>query len=252
MLVSREQIARNYRNVRSVVGPGVEVAGVVKADAYGHGALEVSRVLLAEGARWLAVSSVEEGVQLRAGGIRDARILVMGGFLPYEGDAVVENNLTPAVHSLAQIRDVDRLAAAAGKPIRLPPEDRFRHGAAGHARQRRGDPRHAGARRRHARLEGLMTHFASAADYTVAADRRASRRISTASASDLRAAGIRAPYLHTSSTIAIGYGRTRRIGTRWCAPGTRSTGTFRRRAATPRGNCSTSSRRSPGRPSCWP
>ena len=62
VLVSREQIARNYRNVRSVVGPGVEVAGVVKADAYGHGALEVSRVLVAEGARWLAVSSVEEGV----------------------------------------------------------------------------------------------------------------------------------------------------------------------------------------------
>ena len=68
-LVSREQIARNFRNVRSVVGPGVEVAGVVKADAYGHGALEVSRVLAAEGARWLAVSSVDEGVSLREGGI---------------------------------------------------------------------------------------------------------------------------------------------------------------------------------------
>ena len=47
-------------------GPEVEVAGVVKADAYGHGALEVARVLCAEGARWLAVSSVDEGVQLRA------------------------------------------------------------------------------------------------------------------------------------------------------------------------------------------
>jgi alanine racemase len=117
VLVSREQIARNFRNVRGVVGPGVEVAGVVKADAYGHGALEVSRVLVAEGARWLAVSSVEEGVQLRAGGIRDAHILVMGGFLPYEGDAVVESNLTPAVHSLAQIRDVNRLAIASGKPV---------------------------------------------------------------------------------------------------------------------------------------
>ena len=55
VVVSREQIARNYRAVRAVVGPDVEVAGVVKADAYGHGALEVSRVLIAEGARWLAV-----------------------------------------------------------------------------------------------------------------------------------------------------------------------------------------------------
>src|SRR5215831_8336119 len=93
VLVSREQIARNYRNIRSVVGPSVEVAGVVKADAYGHGALQVSRVLIAEGARWLAVSSVEEGVALRAGGIQDTRILVMGGFLPYEGEAVIRHDL---------------------------------------------------------------------------------------------------------------------------------------------------------------
>ena len=81
VLISREQIARNYRNVCSVVGPGVEVAGVVKADAYGHGALEVSRVLVAEGAKWLAVSSVEEGVRC-ARRHPGARILVMGGFLP--------------------------------------------------------------------------------------------------------------------------------------------------------------------------
>src|SRR5436309_10611302 len=106
VLVSREQIARNFACVRSVVGPKVEVAGVVKADAYGHGALEVSRVLVREGAKWLAVSSVDEGVNLRCGGIHETRILVMGGFLPYEGDAVAEYNLTPAVHSLRQIREV--------------------------------------------------------------------------------------------------------------------------------------------------
>src|SRR3954454_18168888 len=90
VLVSRERIAANFRAVRAVVGAGVAVAGVVKADAYGHGALEVSRVLVAEGAEWLAVSSVEEGVHLRNGGIMGARILVMGGFLPYEGPALTE------------------------------------------------------------------------------------------------------------------------------------------------------------------
>src|SRR5579872_6830531 len=58
--VSLSQIAANYRNVRAAVGPGVEAAGVVKADAYGHGMIEIARVLAAEGAKWLAVSSVEE------------------------------------------------------------------------------------------------------------------------------------------------------------------------------------------------
>ena len=96
----------------------VEVAAVVKADAYGHGALEVSRVLVAEGARWLAVSSVEEGVALRCGGIRGPRILIMGGVLPYEGEAVVEHSLTPVLHSLDQIRQVD--ATGCGDPAPLP------------------------------------------------------------------------------------------------------------------------------------
>src|SRR5215469_7296078 len=89
VLISRDQIVRNYRNVCSVVGPGVQVACVVKADAYGHGAIEVSHVLVSEGATWLAVSSVEEGVTLRSAGIGQPRILVMGGFLPYEEQALV-------------------------------------------------------------------------------------------------------------------------------------------------------------------
>src|SRR5436309_1837064 len=87
--ISRSKIAANFRNVRTAVGPAVVVAGVVKADAYGHGAVEVSRVLEQEGARWLAVSSVEEGVALRRAG-RTSRILVMAGFLSYERDALLE------------------------------------------------------------------------------------------------------------------------------------------------------------------
>ena len=72
VLVSLDQIARNYRNVRAAVGTGVEVMAVVKADAYGHGALAVSRTLIREGAKWLAVSSVDEGVTLRLAGIAGA------------------------------------------------------------------------------------------------------------------------------------------------------------------------------------
>ena len=117
VLISRERIARNYRNVKSVVGPGVEVAGVVKADGYGHGAIEVARILEAEGARWLAVSSVDEGVRLRDGGIRQARILVMGGFLPFEGEAVAMRELTPVAHSLDQIHETDKLARTFGVRI---------------------------------------------------------------------------------------------------------------------------------------
>src|SRR5258708_29264231 len=92
--ISRWRIADNYRNVCDAVGPGVAVCGVVKADAYGHGASEVSAILEEAGAGWLGVSSVEEGVALRRGG-RQARILVMAGVLPFGPGAVAGGRLIP-------------------------------------------------------------------------------------------------------------------------------------------------------------
>jgi alanine racemase len=206
VLVSREQIARNFRAVRDVVGPAVEVAGVVKADAYGHGALEVARVLVAEGARWLAVSSVDEGVQLRGGGISQPRILVMGGFLPYEAEAIVEFGLTPAVHSLEQLQQVDRLAAATGKPLVYHLKIDSGMGRLG-TRASASEILRTLSEAPHARLEGLMTHFASASDYTTSqTDDQLAYFHQVRDC--LRAAGVRADHLHTSSTIAIAYGRS--------------------------------------------
>ncbi len=206
VLISRRRIAQNYRNVCAVVGPGVDVAGVVKADAYGHGALEVSRVLVDEGVRWLAVSSVEEGVTLRLGGIRQPRILVMGGFLPYEGPALLEHDLTPVVHSLDQVRQFEQLAATASAPLRYHLKIDSGMGRLG---TRAGAEEIAAvlSQTRYAALEGLMTHFASAADYTSRQtdDQLAYFHALTAALHD---AGFRADRLHTSSTNAIGYGRT--------------------------------------------
>jgi alanine racemase len=205
VLVSREQIALNYRNVRSVVGPGVEVAGVVKADAYGHGMIEVSRVLVREGAKWLAVSSVEEGVALRRGGFHETRVLIMGGFLPFESDALLEFDLTPAIHSLDQIRELDVLARSARKPIRYHLKIDSGMGRLG-TRATTDEILAVLGEAKHAQLEGLMTHFASAADYTTTQtdDQLAYFH---AICERLRQAGVNAARVHTSSTNAIGYGR---------------------------------------------
>ena len=192
--------------MRGVVSAGVEVAGVVKADAYGHGAIEVSRVLVAEGARWLAVSSVAEGVTLREGGIRAPRILVMGGFQPDEGAQLAAFDLTPAVHSLADIRQVDRLAQSSGKAIPYHLKIDSGMGRLG-TRASAGEILAVLGDTPHARLEGLMTHFASAANYD--SDQTAVQLARFhAVAAELRAAGVEAPILHTSSTIAVAYGRS--------------------------------------------
>ena len=115
--MSRSRLVRNFRNVCEAVGPGVEVMGVVKADAYGHGAIEVSQLLVGEGARWLGVSNFEEGVVLRGAGIR-ARILVMADAPPEDRRLVAEYGLTPVVHSLADLELLDQMAGEWGARLR--------------------------------------------------------------------------------------------------------------------------------------
>jgi alanine racemase len=198
--ISRSRIAANFREVREAVGPGVEVAAVVKADAYGHGAIEVSRVLEQEGARWLAVGSVEEGVTLRRAG-RASRILVLAGFLPYEREALLEYNLTPAAHSLEDIADLEQL----GKQIRY--HLKIDSGMSRLGTRACADQIVAAIRSSpHAHCEGLMTHFASAADYqSLQTEHQAAAFLEVRD--KLLQAGIKPAYLHTSSTNAIAYAR---------------------------------------------
>ena len=115
--VSRAQIARNFLAIKEAVGPGVEVMPVVKADAYRHGAVEVSRKLELNGARWLAVSNTEEGVALREAGIQ-TRILVMADFLPFTREALLAHNLTPVVHSLTALNELNALGYARNERLR--------------------------------------------------------------------------------------------------------------------------------------
>ncbi|HWR52972.1 MAG TPA: alanine racemase, partial [Bryobacteraceae bacterium] len=184
--------------------PEVEPACVVKADAYGHGAVEVSRVLVREGARWLAVSSVEEGVALRQAGV-DARILVMADCFPFNRPALFECNLTPAVHSLDDLRDLNAYARAHGRRLAYHLKLDTGMGRLG----TRANPDDIAAAIRDAPCldcEGLMTHFASSSDYASA---QTERQIACfdRTASALMAKGIAPRYLHMASTNPVAYGR---------------------------------------------
>ena len=202
--VSRERIAGNFHAVQEAVGPNVEVAPVVKADAYRHGAVEVSRVLEKAGARWLAVSSVEEGVALREAGI-SARILVMADFLPIEHEALFEFGLTPAIHSLEDIGVLDRLAERKQSPMPFHLKIDTGMGRLGTRADSQEIVRVIQETKR-ARFEGLMTHFASAA---LRASSQTDEQIAAFDAvlESLESAGIRPAYQHLASTISIAYAR---------------------------------------------
>jgi alanine racemase len=203
--ISLKQIAENFLAVRNVVGQDVEVMPVVKADAYRHGAVEVSRALAAAGARWLAVSNVEEGAILRDRGIT-TRILVMADFLSGERAGLLEYNLTPVLHSLPDIAEWDRLAGASGGE----PRDYHLKIDTGMGRlgTRASAPEilQAIGAATHARLEGLMTHFASAANYASTQTDEQLRAFETVCA-ELARAGVNPPILHLSSSTPVAYGR---------------------------------------------
>src|SRR3984885_1392343 len=202
--ISLKQIVENFRAVRDVVGPDVEVMPVVKADAYRHGAVEVSRALAAAGARWLAVSNVEEGAILRDRGIA-TRILVMADFLPAERSGLLDYNLTPVIHSLGDVAEWDRAASARGVTADYHLKIDSGMGRLG-TRGTAPEILEAIGAAKHVRLEGLMSHFASSANYASTQTEEQLRVFQTI-CSELAREGVHPPILHLASSTPIAYGR---------------------------------------------
>jgi alanine racemase len=106
-------LAGNVRALKACAHPGTALMAVVKADGYGHGAVQVARAAQAAGAEWLGVAIPEEGFELRRAGI-GGPILILGWTPPAQAAWVVEADLTATVFSLAGARDLVLAARAAG------------------------------------------------------------------------------------------------------------------------------------------
>ncbi|TYQ16781.1 UNVERIFIED_CONTAM: alanine racemase [Acetivibrio alkalicellulosi] len=101
--VNLDNIAHNVREIRRITDKKSEILGVVKADAYGHGVMEVAKILLENGVSRLAVSMLDEAIQLRHNGI-DVPILILSYTDPRRAEEIIKNNVTQTVfsHDLAQ------------------------------------------------------------------------------------------------------------------------------------------------------
>ncbi len=175
----------------------------MKADAYGHGAVEVVRTLSTSGAKSFAVSCLEEGVALRLAGIR-GEVLVLGGFHPGEEADARVHRLTPMVQSAGQLDRWDRQAAASGH--RLPFHLELDTGMTRLGLDAEPLERLVGWIRKasHLRLDGLASHFASAHDFggQQAAEQSAQFLNLTKLLLEL---GVDPRYIHMSNSAAIAY-----------------------------------------------
>ncbi|MGI6037519.1 MAG: alanine racemase [Limnochordia bacterium] len=108
-------VAHNTRAIDRFLNGKCKIMAVVKDNAYGHGAVEIARTVLDNGAHSLGVSTVEEGCQLRAAGIK-APILVLGAILPGQVDDAVREGLAVALFDQALARDLNRAAQRWNQP----------------------------------------------------------------------------------------------------------------------------------------
>jgi alanine racemase len=114
--INLDNLVHNYMVSRAAMGPGVAIMPAVKADAYGHGAIECGRALEAAGADWFGVALPEEGLALRNAGIQ-APILSLGGFWEGQEESIIAHRLTPAIFRLDLLDRLNRAARAAKRLI---------------------------------------------------------------------------------------------------------------------------------------
>ncbi|MBR3569222.1 MAG: alanine racemase [Oscillibacter sp.] len=116
--IDMDALSHNYRAAREKIGAGVKYLGVVKADAYGHGAVQVSRKLESLGCDYLAVSSLDEARELRRGGI-GIPILILGHTPPEMTPQLIRHNLTQTVSALSKAEEYGKAAAECGGVLRV-------------------------------------------------------------------------------------------------------------------------------------
>lgn len=117
-LIDLDALRWNFRQVREKVGPKVKILSMVKANAYGHGAPVVAKVLAAEGSDAFGVATFEEGIELRQNGIREP-IIVLAGIYLDQLDQFFENNLTPIVHETQSLKQLDAAVSGRSKTLNV-------------------------------------------------------------------------------------------------------------------------------------
>ena len=116
--INLDAIANNVKNIKQLIGEKIELMAVVKGNAYGHDILEVSSVVLKNGASRLAVARLEEGIFLRKAGIT-IPILVLGLTLEQQVELLVSYNITPTVCKYEMIEKLSKFAVKKDKTVKV-------------------------------------------------------------------------------------------------------------------------------------
>ncbi len=199
--IDLEAIRHNIGAIRRLVGPTVAVMAVVKAEAYGHGAVPVAQTALAAGATWLGVALPEEGIALRRAGFT-APILIFSPLQAEQVTAVVAADLISCVCDLETVTALAQAAAGVGKTASV-------HVKLDTGMGRVGVPASEAARFVAAiselpgiRVDGVFSHLATADERNKTYARQQIANFNQALAA-LQAAGQLPPHIHLGNSAAV-------------------------------------------------
>lgn len=114
--INLDNIAYNMINIRKSVDKKTKIMAVVKADAYGHGAVEVAKTALYNGANWLGVAIIDEAIELRKNNIFEP-ILILGHTIEYKLLQVIKYNITQTIFSYDMAKKLSNEATKIGKSV---------------------------------------------------------------------------------------------------------------------------------------
>lgn len=157
-----DKLGFNFQSAKSFIGNDIRYMAVVKADAYGHGAIKCAERLEQEGADWFGVALPEEGVELRKNGIK--KPILSFGFYEGQEPLVLENRLTPVIFRLELAKKIDRAAKERGLTADVHIKVDTGMNRVGVRCDEFKDFVEKLKEFRHLRVDGIMTHFANADD----------------------------------------------------------------------------------------
>ena len=161
--IDLNHLAANFKRIKQRVSPVARVMAVVKANAYGHGAVACARRLVNEGADWFGVALPEEGIELRSAGITQP-LLCLAGFWPGQAAACIQHQLTPVVYRLDMLEALNQAASNAGVVADVHVKVDTGMGRLGIRFDQLSEFVAALEQFRNVRIDGIMSHLAAADD----------------------------------------------------------------------------------------
>jgi alanine racemase len=159
--ISLPALKHNYLTIRKHLSSSSQLMTVVKANAYGHGAVECARALELAGADWFGVALVEEGIELRQAGI-SRPIFCLGGFWHGQAEDVIARDLTVSVFRIDQAEELNARARELGRTVDIHLKIDTGMGRLGIQFDDVASFTQALRQYDHLKLDGVMTHFADA------------------------------------------------------------------------------------------